>query len=70
MNIELDKIQNILDWIKKKILQSIIKDITKELPVIEQELLKLLEEKKNELFQFCKAKLKEAIEEFVKNHLD
>ena len=60
----------IIKWVKKKILQSIIKDITKELPVIEQELLKLLEEKKNELFQFCKAKLKEAIEEFVKNHLD
>ena len=39
----------IIKWIKKKILQSIIKDITKELPVIEQELLKLLEEKKNEL---------------------
>lgn len=60
----------LIKWIKKKIFQSIINDLIKEMPIIKQNLLKLLEEKKNELFQFCKAKLKEAIEEFVKNHLD
>lgn len=60
----------LIKWIKKKVFQSIIKDFTKELPTIKKELLKLLEDKKIELFQFCKAKLKEAIEEFIKNHLN
>lgn len=60
----------LIKWVKKKIFQSIIKDLMKDLPFIKKELLQILEVKKNELLEFCKEKLKKAIEEFVKNHLD
>lgn len=57
----------IIKWIKKKILKSIINDIKKEMPYLKEEALKLLEVYKDELFEFCKKKLKDAIEEFVNN---
>lgn len=58
----------LIKWIKKKILKSIINDIKKEMPQLKQEALKLLEVYKDELLEFCKKKLKDAIEEFIKNH--
>ena len=57
----------IIKWIKKKILKSIINDLKKEMPHLKEEALKLLEVYKDELFEFCKKKLKDAIEEFVNN---
>lgn len=57
----------IIKWIKKKILKSIINDFKKEMPHLKEEALKLLEVYKDELFEFCKKKLKDAIEEFVNN---
>ena len=57
----------IIKWIKKKILKSIINDIKKEMPYLKEEALKLLEVYKDELFEFCKKKLKDAIEEFINN---
>lgn len=52
-------------WIKRKILKSIINDIKKEMPLLKDEVLKLLEVYTDELLEFCKKKLKDAIEEFV-----
>lgn len=52
-------------WIKRKILKSIINDIKKEMPHLKDEVLKLLEVYTDELLEFCKKKLKDAIEEFV-----
>ena len=57
----------IIKWIKKKILKSIINDFKKEMPHLKEEALKLLEVYDDELFEFCKKKLKDAIEEFVNN---
>ena len=57
----------IIKWIKKKILKSTINDLKKEMPHLKEEALKLLEVYKDELFEFCKKKLKDAIEEFVNN---
>ena len=57
----------IIKWIKKKILKSIINDLKKEMPYLKEEALKLLEVYKDELFEFCKKKLKAAIEDFVNN---
>ena len=48
----------LIKWIKKKVLKSIINDLKKEA-------LKLLEVYKDELLEFCKKKLKDAIEEFI-----
>ena len=57
----------IIKWIKKKILKSIINDFKKEMSHLKEEALKLLEVYDDELFEFCKKKLKDAIEEFVNN---
>ena len=57
----------IIKWIKKKILKSTINDFKKEMPHLKEEALKLLEVYDDELFEFCKKKLKDAIEEFVNN---
>ena len=55
----------LIKWIKKKVLKSIVNDIKKEMPHLKEETLKLLEVYKDELLEFCKKKLKDAIEEFV-----
>ena len=57
----------IIKWIKKKILKSTINDIKKEMSHLKEEALKLLEVYDDELFEFCKKKLKDAIEEFINN---
>ncbi len=55
----------LIKWIKKKILKSIINDLKKEMPHLKEEALKLLGVYKDELLEFCKKKLKDAIEEFI-----
>ena len=55
----------LIKWIKKKVLKSIINDIKKEMPHLKEEALNLLEVYKDELLEFCKKKLKDAIEEFI-----
>ena len=57
----------LIKWIKKKVLKSIINDIKKEMPHLKNEAIALLEVYKDELLEFCKKKLKDAIEEFVNN---
>ena len=54
-----------IKWIKKKILKSIINDIKKEIPEIKETALDYLEEHKDELLDFIKEKLKQAIKDFV-----
>lgn len=52
-------------WIKKRILKSIINDIKKEIPELKNTALEYLEEHKDELLQFIKEKLTQAIKDFV-----
>ena len=55
----------LIKWIKKKVLKSIINDIKKQIPELKDTALDYLEEHKDELLEFCKKKLKDAIEEFI-----
>ena len=52
-------------WIKKRILKSIIKDITKQIPRYKEMALIYVEQNKDEIID----KVKKAIEDIVKNEL-
>lgn len=52
-------------WIKKRILKSIIKDITKKLPTYKSMALAYIEEHKDELIE----RVENAIKEIIKNEL-
>lgn len=60
----------ILNWIKKKILKSIINDIKNEIPELKVTILEEFEEHKDELLDKCKAKLKETIKNFVASKIN
>lgn len=60
----------LIKWIKKKILSSIVDDVIKSMPEIKEMALLRLEVYKDELLDFVKEKLKEVIQEFIKNYLD
>lgn len=53
------------NWLKKRILKSIIKDITKNLPKYKEIALIYVEEHKDEIIE----KVKKAIEDIIKNEL-
>ena len=55
----------LINWIKKKVLKSIIKDITKQLPKYKEMALIYVEQNKDEIID----KVKKAIEDIVKNEL-
>lgn len=52
-------------FIKKMVLKSIINDIKKQIPELKEQVVKYLEEHKDELFEFVKEKIKQAIKDFV-----
>jgi uncharacterized membrane-anchored protein YjiN (DUF445 family) len=53
-------------WIKKKILKSIIKDITKSLPQLKDKGLILIEEHKDEVIEKVKEAITKTIKDFIK----
>jgi len=55
----------LINWIKKKVLKSIIEDITKQLPKYKEIALIYVEQNKDEIID----KVKKAIEEIIKNEL-
>ena len=57
-------------WIKKRILKSIINDIKKEIPELKNTALEYWEEHKDELLQFIKEKIKQAIKDFVASKIN
>lgn len=61
-------IKNLKQCFKKHLLNMVINDVKKDMPHLKDEALKLLEVYRNELWEFCKKKLKEAIEEFIRNY--
>ena len=56
-------------WIKKKILKSIVKDITKELPTYKDKALKLIEEHKDDILDKVKDAIKGVVTSFIKSKL-
>lgn len=59
-----------LGWIKKRILKSIIKDITKQLPTYQAKAVQLVEEHKDEVLDKVKEYIKKAIMDFIKDKTD
>lgn len=57
-------------WIKKRILKSIIKDITKQLPTYQAKAVKLVEEHKDEVLDKVKQYIKKAVMDFIKSKTD
>lgn len=56
-------------WIKKKILKSIIKDITKELPIYKDKALKSIEDHKDDILDKVKDAIKGVVTSFIKSKL-
>lgn len=59
-----------LNWIKKKILKSIIKDIAKEIPEIKEKAHKLIEEHKYEILKKAKDALFKVIVEVYNSKIN
>ena len=57
-------------WIKKKILKSIIKDVTKELPIYKRKAIAMVEEHKDEVLEKVKQAIKKAVMDFIKSKTD
>ena len=60
----------ILGWIKKRILKSIIKDITKQLPTYQAKAVQLVEQHKDEIVDKVMQAIKKAIMDFIKGKTD
>ena len=59
-----------LNWIKKKILKSIIKDIAKEIPEIKEKAHKLIEEHKYEILKKAKDALFKVVVEVYNSKIN
>lgn len=57
-------------WIKKKILKSIIKDVTKQLPTYKKKAVAIVEEHKDEVLDKVKDYIKKAVMDFIKSKTD
>ena len=57
-------------WIKKKILKSIIKDVTRELPIYKRKAIAMVEEHKDEVLDKVKQAIKKAVMDFIKSKTD
>jgi uncharacterized protein YlzI (FlbEa/FlbD family) len=59
-----------LGWIKKKILKSIINDVTKQLPTYKKKAVAIVEEHKDEVLDKVKEYIKKAVMDFIKSKTD
>lgn len=59
-----------INWLKKKLLKSIIKDITKKLPKYKQEALLFVEEHKDEVIDKVTEAIKNIVEVELAKHLN
>ena len=55
----------LIKWIKKKVLESIVNDIKKQIPELKDKALNYLEEHKDELLDKLQEVIKQAIKDFV-----
>ena len=60
----------LIEWIKKKILKSIINDIKKQIPELKDTVLAYLEEHKDELLDKLQEVIKQAIKDFVASKIN
>lgn len=59
-----------ISWFKKKVLESLVKDIVKAVPTIKAEGLKLIEEHKDEVIEKAKKAIKKAVVDFVNSKIN
>lgn len=58
-----------LNWVKKKILKSIINDIIKELPTYREKAIELIKIHKDDILAKVKEAIKDAVIAFVKSKI-
>lgn len=58
-----------LNWVKKKILKSIINDIIKELPTYREKAIELVKTHKDDILAKVKEAIKDAVIAFVKSKI-
>ena len=59
-----------ISWFKKKVLESLAKDIVKSVPIIKAEGLKLIEEHKDEVIEKTKKAIKKAVVDFINSKIN
>lgn len=59
-----------INWLKKKLLKSIIKDITKKLPKYKQEALLFIEQHKDEVIDKVTEAIKKIVEAELAKHFN
>ena len=67
-----DFIRNLspISWVKKKVIESLVKDIVKAVPTIKAEGLKLIEEHKDEVIEKAKKAIKKAVVDFINSKIN
>ena len=60
----------LIKWIKKKVLESIVNDIKKQIPELKNKALDYLEEHKDELLDKLQEVIKQAIKDFVASKIN
>ena len=60
----------LIKWIKKKVLESIVNDIKKQIPELKDKALNYLEEHKDELLDKLQEVIKQAIKDFVASKIN
>ena len=60
----------LIKWIKKKVLESIVNDIKKQIPELKDKALNYLEEHKDELLDKLQEVIKDTIKNFVASKID
>ena len=60
----------LIKWIKKKVLESIVNDIKKQIPELKDKALNYLEEHKDELLDKLQKVIKQAIKDFVASKIN
>ena len=60
----------LIKWIKKKVLESIVNDIKKQIPELKDKALNYLEEHKDELLDKLQEVIKDTIKNFVASKIN
>lgn len=60
----------LIKWIKKKVLESIVNDVKKQIPELKDAALDYLEEHKDELLDKLQEVIKQAIKDFVASKIN
>lgn len=59
-----------INFIKKRLLKSLAKDVAKALPELKERALKLIEDNKDEVVEKIKAAIKAAVTNYIKEKLE